>query len=247
MARVIPRSSGDATASRPRPRARRRPPATCSGCGAVSATTGGALQLARRGRSRRTGLRRRLPADDRRPAAPAGRRAVHRAGDPGVRLRGRRGHRRHQRRSDLGPLVGTRAAARGGPGAGRRRGPRGRGLGLEPVPARRRRHRVPGPRAAVREVPVGAVVLVVGGRMPGARSRVGVGAHQPAAVALRRAPTARDGVAWSGPRTRSGPRRPPGRDHGLARRRGPARARVAAGVVADGLAVQAPGASYRLP
>ena len=182
---------------------------------------GRAVRPARRGRRRRTGLRRALPPDDRRAAAPARRRAVHGAGDHGVRLRGRRGRRRHQRRPDLGPVVGPLAAARRGPGARRRGGAGGRGLGLEPVPARPRRHRLPGPRTAVRELPVGAVVRVVGGRMPGAGSRVGVGAHQPAAVALRglrppgpRSPRPRP---WAG----SGQRRPPGRDHGLARRRGP--------------------------
>ena len=40
VARVIPRFLEVMERSRPRRRARRRPPATCSGCGAASATTG---------------------------------------------------------------------------------------------------------------------------------------------------------------------------------------------------------------
>ena len=181
-----------------------------------------------------------------RPPGPAGRGSVHGPGRARLRLRRRRGGRGSEYRPGAGPglrrpaVVGPR-----GPDPRRRPGARGRGLGLEPVAPRHRRHPLHQAGSGVRRVPPPGVVRVgrpgkgrarpVGGsageggrqsRFPGS-DRQGRGRL---VDALRRGPVPAADIPTS-----TGWPDQPERAH-----------RVAARLVADGLAVSHEG-ELRLP
>ena len=231
-------------------RARRRPPATCCGCGAASATTGARVRLHAAAGAVVAATSAGASPDDRwscsacrasgrtrpGPCWPSPSRPMSPSSTP----------------TSLGPgpLV---AAARCGPAevqaladAAAAGGP---GLGLEPVPARPRRHRLPRPAdRSAGPVRWAAVVRVVGGRdarRPIPRSgSAHTGRPQSPFVgsdrqgrgrlvrALGRGPIRRATCLarpWAGPTTR------------------PARRGWPPVVVADGLAVRRADGEYRLP
>ena len=196
------------------------------------------------------GARPRRPAArrPRRPARPAGHRAVHGPGRAGLRLRGRPRGGRHQHGAGAGPLGRSPAAAPRGAG-GRRRRPSRPGeawawnqamLDLGATVCARR-----APRCGA--CPVADAVRL--GDSPVTRSRIPPTARRACRAASRasRAATARGGAAWSRRCARARSRAAElARGDGLARRRPSARERVAATLVADGLAPRDVDGAYRL-
>ena len=131
-----------------------------------------------------------VPARRRGPAGPAGRRSLHGARRPLLRLRGRRGRRRHQRGTGPGPCRGRRAA-----GAPRRHGPGGPARAGRGSPGSSTRPcSTSGPRCARRPVRAARAARCA--------------ASAPGGAGRRRAPAADPG----GPARRRDPRAPsPGR------------------------------------